>query len=389
VLPPLFAARLAMKERRNSIRMRLRRLLKLSGPAVLLFLSGLSTTLRSQEMDHTGKLNFAFQDVPVPGRTVQTPVALVAPPQSSGEITGEVRDGHGAVIAAIPVMLIGRNNGVNRTVTADRKGAFVFTELPSGTYQVKIDVAGLQPFVSDEVVLGSGEKRQLPIVMRRIPAQTTTVDVRATLNEVAQAQVQQQLQQRVLGFLPNYYASYIWTAAPMTPKLKFQLALRSAIDPVTFLVTAGVAGIEQKHNTFPGYGQGAEGYAKRFGATYADTMSTRMISRAILPSLMHQDPRYFYRGSGTIRSRLFYALAQSFVCRGDNGRLEPNYSQLLGNFAAAGLSNAYRASGDRQLDLTFRNGLIIMGTGAVENLLREFISRKLTPNVPAFANGKP
>lgn len=174
----------------------------------------------------------------------------------------------------------------------------------------------------------------------------------------------------------------------MTPKLKFQLGLRSAVDPVTILVTAGLAGVEQWHNTFPGYGPGLEGYGKRFGAAYADTMSTRMISRALLPVVLHQDPRYFYRGSGTIRSRVFYALAASFVTRGDNGRLQPNYSQLAGSFAAAGLSNVYRAPEDRSAGLTIRDGFIILGTGEVENLLREFISRKLTSHVPGFANGK-
>src|SRR5260370_32352782 len=84
----------------------------------------------------------------------------------------------------------------------------------------------------------------------------------------------------------------------MTPKLKFKLSLRSTTDPVTFLVAAGLAGVEQKHNTFPGYGQGSEGYAKRFGAAYADTMVSKMVSRAILPTILHQDPRYFYRGFG-------------------------------------------------------------------------------------------
>jgi hypothetical protein len=114
-----------------------------------------------------------------------------------------------------------------------------------------------------------------------------------------------------------------------------------------------------------------------------------MVSRAILPTVLHQDPRYFYRGSGSIRTRLLYALSAAFICRGDNGRLEPNYSQVLGNFAGAGLSNLYRAPVDRNVGLTLRNGLIITGTGALENVLREFLSRKLTPNVPAFANGKP
>lgn len=364
-------------------------LVRLSGLIFLLFSSGLSTTLRAQDIVDIVKFNFARQEVAEQGGATQAPGALAAQPQSSAVLTGTVRDAHGAVIPGISVMLAGQNNAVNRALTADNKGAFAFTGLSSGTYRVSINVAGLEPFVSTEVVLGAGEKRQLPIIMMRIPGQTTTVHVNATLNEVAQAQVQEQEKQRVLGFLPNYYTSYIWPAAPMTPKLKFQLALRSAIDPVTFLVTAGLAGIEQKHNTFPGYGQGSAGYAKRFGAAYADTMSTRMISRALLPTVLHQDPRYFYRGSGSVRSRIFYALAASLICRGDNGRLQPNYSQLLGNFATAGLSNVYRAPEDRQVSLTFRNGLIITGTGAVENLLREFLSRKLTPDVPAFANGKP
>lgn len=365
------------------------RLARLGGLTFMLFYSGLSTTLRAQEVDDVLKWNFAPQEVPRPGGAPPAPGMLATQPQSTAGITGTVRDAREAVIPGIPVMLTGENDAVNRTVTADNAGGFAFTGLPSGTYRVRINVAGLEPFVSTELVLGAGEKRQLPIVMMRIPTQTTTVTVTATPNQVAQAQVQEQEKQRVLGFLPDYYTSYIWTAAPMTPQLKFHLALRSAIDPVTFLVTAGLAGVEQKHNTFPGYGQGADGYAKRFGAAYADTMSTRMISRAILPTVLHQDPRYFYHGSGTVRSRVFYALAASFICRGDNGRLQPNYSHILGNFAVAGLSNVYRAPGDRQVGLTFRNGLIITGTGAVENLLREFFSRKLTPSVPAFANGKP
>ena len=175
----------------------------------------------------------------------------------------------------------------------------------------------------------------------------------------------------------------------MTTKLKFKLALRTTTDPVTFFVVAGVAGAEQAHKTFPGYGQGSEGYAKRYGASYADTVAGRMIGSAILPAVLHQDPRYFYQGSGTTRSRLLHALVSTVVCRGDNGRLEPNYSHILGSFAAAGLSNVYRAPQDRQASLTFRNGFIIVGSGAVVNVLREFVSRKLTSSVPVFAKGKP
>ncbi len=263
----------------------------------------------------------------------------------------------------------------------------MFSELVPGVYQLEISEVGLDRPVTAEVVLGAGERRELPIVGTRIV--TTTVQVVASLNAVAQSQVEAQETQRVLSIFPNYYSSYIWDAAPMTPKLKFKLALRATTDPISFLAAAGLAGVEQKHHTFPGYGQGSEGYAKRFGAAYADALVSKMVSRAILPTILHQDPRYFYRGSGSIRSRIFYALRSAVITRGDSGQMQPNYSQVLGNFASSGISNLYRAPGDRTASLTFRNGLIMTASGAVENLLREFFSRKLTSNVPSFADGKP
>lgn len=327
------------------------------------------------------------------GQVLPNPVNLAFSPQEvqppAASIAGTVRDSEGAAIADVPVTLVGQDNSVNRVVRADSSGAFAFDGLLPGNYQVKVEAPGLEPFVSDGKALGAGEHQELAIVVTRIPNKQTTVTVTASPAQVAQAQVHEQEQQRVLGFLPDFYTSYIWTAVPMTPKLKFQLGLRSMIDPITFLVTAGLAGVEQQHNTFPGYGRGAEGYAKRFGAAYADTMSTRMISRAILPTVFHQDPRYFYHGSGSVLSRTLYAIEGSVVTRGDNGQLQPNYSQLVGSFAAAGLSNLYRAPGDRQMGLTFRDGLIIMATDSIENVFREFLSRKLTPHVPAFASGKP
>ena len=308
--------------------------------------------------------------------------------EPAASIVGTVQDTQGVSIPGAHVALVGKNNRVGREVTADRNGRFAFSELPAGSYQVKLEEPGVQAAVS-QVVLGAGENLETPVVATRIPVQKTTVDVVATLKQVAQAQVKAQEQQRVFGFVPNYYTSYIWNAEPMTRKLKFDLGLRTIFDPVTFLVVGGVAGVEQWHKTFPGYGLGAEGYAKRYGATYADTVDGTMLGSAILPMVLHQDPRYFYRGSGSVRSRALYAIEYAFICRGDNGRIEPNYSHILGSFAAAGISNAYRAPGDRQVGLTFRNGLIIVASGAVRNLLREFLSRQLTSNVPTFANGKP
>lgn len=321
--------------------------------------------------------NQAFAQIPVSGSV----------PPATASIAGTIRDEDGVAVPGARVILAGPDNATDREVTADSSGAFTFSELVPGTYRLQISEVGLDRPVTAEVVLGAGERRELPIVGTRIL--TTTVHVVASPDEVAQAQVEAQETQRVLGFVPNYYSSYIWDAAPMTPKLKFKLALRATTDPISFLAAAGLAGVEQKRKMFPGYGQGSEGYAKRFGAAYADVFIGKMVSRAILPTLLHQDPRYFYRGSGSVRSRIFYALSAAVITRGDDGRMQPNYSQVLGNFAAAGISNLYRAPGDRTASLTFRNGLIMTASGAVENLLREFFSRKLTSNVPSFANGKP
>jgi hypothetical protein len=320
----------------------------------------------------------------------QTPELEAVQSPSFASIAGTVRDAHGESVPGAEITVVGQESAYTRALTTDSKGAFAFAELLPGKYLVRIntDASRERPILVD-VLLGAGENRELPIVGTRVVTVSTTVHVVARPGEIAEAQLKRQETQRLLGIVPNFHTSYIWNAAPMTPKQKFALTLRSNTDPFNLVLVATLAGLEQKHNTFPGYGQGAQGYGKRFGAAFADTMTSKMISRAILPSVLHQDPRYFYRGSGSVRTRVFYALTSAVITRGDNGKRQPNYSQVLGTFAATGISNLYRAPTDRTPGLTLRNGLVITGSTALQNLIREFVSRKLTPNVPAFANGKP
>jgi hypothetical protein len=108
---------------------------------------------------------------------------------------------------------------------------------------------------------------------------------------VAEEQIKDEEKQRVLGVVPNFYVTYTSGAVPLTPKQKFKLAGKTAVDPFTLVFVGGFAGIEQAQNRFSGYGQGAQGYAKRFGARYADTVTGTFIGGAILPSLLKQDPR--------------------------------------------------------------------------------------------------
>ena len=246
----------------------------------------------------------------------------------------------------------------------------------------------MKSFVSSDIVLRAQERRELPQISLAVAGATTEVDVVVTQTDLAEEQLKAAEHQRVLGVLPNFYSSYIWDAAPLNAKQKFDLALHSITDPVEFLGTGIVAGAEQANNTFSGYGQGAEGYAKRYGAAYADDAIGRTLGSAVLPSLLHQDPRYFYRGSGSVRSRMFYAISRAVVTRGDNGRVEPNYSSVLGSFAAGGIANLYYPAGDRGVGLTLGDALVGTAGHAVDNLIREFLLRKLTSKVPAYENGK-
>ena len=314
---------------------------------------------------------------------------LPADPAISASIAGIVLDANGDPLAGAQVKLNSDNGGVNRSSLSDDNGKFVFAELPAADFKLTVTSTAMETFTHADIALMNGQKLVLPPTVLAIAGVTTEVRVSVSRTELAQEQVKAAEQQRALGIVPNFYSSYIWDAAPLNTRQKFDLALHASLDPVEFLGTAAVAGVEQATNTYSGYGKGAQGYAKRYGAAYTDDLLGRMIGSAILPSLLHQDPRYFYRGSGTVRSRVAYALSRAVITRGDNGSQQPNYSRVLGNFAAGGISNLYHPASDRGLGLTMSNGLIETAGSAVDNLIREFLLRQLTPSAPPHEQGKP
>jgi Carboxypeptidase regulatory-like domain len=310
-------------------------------------------------------------------------------PHGTASLSGIVVDPTGAAVAGVRITLAAEGAPV-RTITADNTGAFIFRDLPAGTFTLTILSSGnMGSFVSPGIYLLADEQRQLPNIMLSVAAASTNVEVTASQSQVSAAQLQEELHQRALGIFPNFYSSYIWNAAPLTTRQKYVLALRSTTDPVNFLATGIVAGAEQAKNVYPGYGQGAQGYAKRYGAAYADDFDARMIGSAVLPSLLHQDPRYFYKGSGTVRSRVLYALKSAVITRGDNGQLQPNYSYVLGSFASGAIANAYYPAASRGAGLTIGNGFLNIAGHAADDLVREFVLRRLTPGVPATENGQP
>jgi hypothetical protein len=306
-------------------------------------------------------------------------------PQPTGKISGKVVDQTGVNITGATVKLTCSGDAAWQEVMTDEDGKFYFLNVPPGPFQLTFTSPGLAP----REVSGSldpGESYVTPLMMLDIATQVTEVRVSLTPIEVATAEIKEQEKQRVLGIIPNFYVSYSSHPAPLTTKLKFELAWKSSTDPFTFVAVGMVAGFAQAGDRWGAYGQGMQGYAKRFGATYADVVTGTFIGGAILPSVLKQDPRYFYRGAGTKKSRILYALANSVICKGDNGHWQPNYSSVLGNIAAGGISNLYYPSSDRNTaGVIFSTAFVRMGEMAVANIFQEFVVPKLTPNLPTRA----
>jgi hypothetical protein len=271
----------------------------------------------------------------------------------------------------------------NQEVLSGDNGEFSFANIAPGPFQITISAPGFTPQVVPGI-LHPGEIYTARQIVLALAMATSEVHVVLPRIEVAEAEIKEEEKQRVFGVIPNFYVSYLPNPVPLTSKQKFELAWKTTVDPVTFVITGAVAGIQQAQNQFGGYGQGAQGYGKRYGASYADLVTGTFIGSAILPSLLKQDPRYFYKGTGTVRSRILYAIANSVICKGDNGHWQANYSNIVGNLAAGGISNLYYPASDRDGPaLTFESAAIGIGATAAANIVQEFIIRKLTPNVPS------
>ena len=304
----------------------------------------------------------------------------VAQEPLSGAISGTVLDPSGAAVRSATVTL---SLGQKSTQT-DAAGRFSFEALAAGTFRLTVSAPDFRARVV-EGALAAGETQELPAISLELTASQSALEVTLSQQEVAEEQLHAEEKQRLLGAIPNFLATYDPHAVPLTSKQKFKLISKLTFDPTSFVFAGLIAGVEQADNAYKGYGQGAQGYGKRYAAAYGDFLIGSTIGGAILPSLFHQDPRYFYKGEGSVRSRALYAIERSVICRGDNLRWQLNYSNILGNLAAGGISNLYYPQSDRKgAGLTFRNTGIGIGAEAASNLLQEFLFRRLTPS----ASGK-
>ncbi len=246
-----------------------------------------------------------------------------------GSVIGTVLDQSGAVSVGKVIRLTPQDESDYRQVLTGDNGQFSFSNVPAGHFQLSVSSTGF----GNEVYSGDlapGQTFLAPPIVLSVATVVTEVKVTVDPVEVATEEIKLEEHQRALGFIPNIYVSYRPDAAPLTTKLKYQLAWKSSTDVVTIGGAAFLAGLQQAGNEYSGFGQGAQGYAKRFGAVYGDVVASTFLSGAVFPSLLKQDPRYFFRGTGSKKKRLLYAISNSVMCKGDNGRWQVNYSNMAG-----------------------------------------------------------
>ena len=296
---------------------------------------------------------------------------------TGGNVSGTVVDQTGATVTGARVQLTRDDQIPGKEAQSGEDGKFSFTKLPAGDFHIAVTAPGFaaQTFSG---TLHEGEMLTTPPIVMAIAGAETDVQVALSAPEVAEAQVKDEEKQRVLRVIPNFYVTYDPHPLALDAKQKFELAWKTTIDPFTFAVVGAIAGLQQAQNDFSGYGPGPEGYGKRYGAAYANVVAGTFLGSAILPSVLKQDPRYFYKGTGSRHSRLLYALANAVICKGDNGRWQTNYSNIFGNLAAGGISNLYYPAEDRSTSLTFENGFIGIGATGAANVFQEFFVKKFT-----------
>jgi hypothetical protein len=295
----------------------------------------------------------------------------------TGTVLGTVVDTTNDPIPAANVILQGPAGDRLTAITKD-DGGFAFDQAPAGVaYQIIVTAEGFADWNSS-ITVEPGENKTLPEIKLRILAVQRAVTVSYSSKEVATQQLKAEEQQRILSFIPNTYVVYEPHPEPLTARMKFHMAYKSLTNPFFFGRTAAWAGVQQARDNPSEWHQGAEGYGKRMGAGFADAFTGSLISDAILPSLLHQDPRYFYQGTGTKKSRALHAMWAPFVCKGDNGAWQPNYSQLGGSLIGYSISTAYYPSSDRTAGHVFQTFGIDMGLHVVGSLAQEFFLGKFT-----------
>lgn len=310
-------------------------------------------------------------------------LAIHAPARALGQqpplatVAGVIADESGAPVAQATVTMT-TDSGAHLQVVTSSNGRFAFPNVPSGSFLVTVAAHGF----AEQTLTGrvaAGEAADLPEIRLRLAISAVSIDVTPSVVEIAEQQIKAQEQQRVLGVLPNFYVSFVPDAAPMNARQKLHLSWKARTDPVQFGFVALVAGVQQWTDAYSGFGDGPSGYAKRYAAAYATVWTHSMISQVLLPSVLRQDPRYFYKGTGSTWSRVMYAMSRSVIRKGDSKHWQPNYSGILGSLASGAVSNLYYPEEDRRgARLTLQHTAIGLAGSMVGHITQEFVFGRLT-----------
>jgi hypothetical protein len=308
-----------------------------------------------------------------------------AQPNTLDAIQGTVKDSSGSAVEGAIVTLETASPASQRTAITDQAGSFRFSPVEPGNYKVAIAADGFADWTAANVAAGLGGNPPLLSAVLQVAAASSSVNVTLPQHEVAAEQLKTQEKQRLLGVFPDFFVSYAPNPAPLTAAQKFQLGWKTVTDPAVFMDTGLSAGYEQWRHKYPEFGGGVEGYGKRFGADYANHVSSIIVGHVVMQSIFHQDPRYFYKGTGSVRSRALYAIGTAFVRKGDNGHWQPAYSDVFGGLAASEISTLYYPASSRSGRRLIDDVMLGFGGRAVHNLLHEFVLRKITVNPPKMA----
>ena len=301
--------------------------------------------------------------------------------QVTGSIQGRVTDSSDTPIFGA-VVTVQAGDGDPHTTVSDNEGAFKISSLAPGNYSVKISASGMAEWTALNVPASLTPDSQLVRAVMQVAPEVTTVTVGLPPEEVAEGQLHEELKQRALGILPNYYVTYESHPAPLSPKQKLHLGFATLLDPVTIGLVGATAGIQQALNCYRQFGQGAEGFGKRFGADYGAAMDHMVITSVVADSILHQDPRYFYSGQGTKAERAWYAIKSAFRAKGDNGKWQAPYADLIGTTAAAEVSNTYYPGSRTQYTLLGRSLMFHFAGLVAVNLAEELFLKKATSHAP-------
>jgi hypothetical protein len=230
----------------------------------------------------------------------------------------------------------------------------------SSTAQEMTGLPSAQPYLFSKVTLTPGPLAQLKAEQEKSNPPQTTSQPQQTPQQQAPAQQRDTSHDRLFWALPNFLTvENAENVPPLTAGQKFKLVARGIYDPMEFVLVGFVAGLGQASDSDPSYGQGAQGYAKRYGTAYGDNAIENFMAYAVFPSVLHQDPRYYQLGQGGFRKRAVHAISRVVLTRSDSGQTQFNYSELLGASSAAAISTyAYHPQSER----SFGNVATVWGT---------------------------